>query len=197
MELRTATLPELKAVYETHLRPAFPPAELKPLRAITDMVDDGCYDPLVLTDGDEIAGACFLWLGVPGWALLDYLCVSSNRRGGGSGGEILRLLRARYAGWIIFGEAEEPASAPDPAMARRRLGFYARNGALTAGYDTEAFGVRYKTLYWADGAVSDEDLILQHRFLYESRFGAERFAKYMRIPLPEGAKPRPAVPWEQ
>lgn len=197
MELRTATLPELRAVYETLLIPAFPPAELKPLRAITDMVDDGCYDPLVLTDGGEIAGVCFLWLGVPGWALLDYLCVSPARRGGGDGAEMLRLMEERYAGWTVLGEVEEPASAPEPALARRRLGFYARNRARPAGYDTEAFGVRYNTIYWAGETVPDEDLILQHRFIYESRFGPERFAKYMRIPLPDGAEPRPAIPWEQ
>lgn len=197
MELRTATLPELKAVYETLLRPAFPPAELKPLRAMTEMLKDGCYDPLVLVEGGEITGACFLWTGVPGWALLDYLCVSPTRRGGGAGGEILRLMRELYAGWVILAESESPAEAPDTAMAKRRLGFYARNRALLAGYDSEAFGVRYKTLYWADGPISDEELMLQHRFIYESRFGAEKYAKYMRIPLNPDAPPLPVVPWDQ
>lgn len=197
MELRTATLPELKAVYETLLRPAFPPAELKPLRAMAEMLEDGCYDPLVLVEGGEITGACFLWTGVPGWALLDYLCVSPTRRSGGAGGEILRLMRELYAGWTILAESESPAEAPDTAMANRRLGFYNRSHALLAGYDTEAFGVRYKTLYWSDGPVDDEDLMLQHRFIYESRFGAEKYAKYMRIPLNPDAPPLPVVPWDQ
>lgn len=197
MELRTATLPELNAVYETLLRPSFPPAELKPLRAMTDMLADGCYDPLVLVDAEGIAGACFLWMGVPGWMLLDYLCVSPARRGGGTGGEILGLMRELYAGWTILAESESPEEAPDPAMARRRLGFYTRNQAFLAGYDSEAFGVRYKTLYWSDGPVSDEDLILQHRFIYESRFGSEKYAKYMRIPCPAGAVPMPVTPWDQ
>ncbi|WP_312614589.1 GNAT family N-acetyltransferase [Oscillibacter sp.] len=197
MELRTATLPELKAVYETLLRPAFPPAELKPLRSMTEMLEDGCYDPLVLVEGGEITGACFLWTGVPGWALLDYLCVSPARRGDGAGGEILRLMRKLYAGWTILAESESPAEAPDTALAKRRLGFYDRSHALLAGYDTEAFGVRYKTLYWSDGPVDDEDLMLQHRFIYESRFGAEKYAKYMRIPLNPDAPPLPVVPWDQ
>lgn len=197
MELRTATLPELKAVYETLLRPAFPPAELKPLRAMTEMLEDGCYDPLVLAEGGEITGACFLWTGVPGWALLDYLCVSPARRGDGAGGEILRLMRNLYAGWTILAESESPAEAPDTALAKRRLGFYDRSHALLAGYDTEAFGVCYKTLYWSDRPVDDEDLMLQHRFIYESRFGAEKYAKYMRIPLNPDAPPLPVVPWDQ
>jgi len=164
---------------------------------MTEMLEDGCYDPLVLVEGGEITGACFLWTGVPGWALLDYLCVSPARRGDGAGGEILRLMRKLYAGWTILAESESPAEAPDTALAKRRLGFYDRSHALLAGYDTEAFGVRYKTLYWSDGPVDDEDLMLQHRFIYESRFGAEKYAKYMRIPLNPDAPPLPVVPWDQ
>ena len=71
MELRTATAAEIRTAYDALLRVSFPPAELKPLRAILEMTEDGCYDPLILTDGGSVAGACFLWLGVPGWALLD------------------------------------------------------------------------------------------------------------------------------
>ena len=63
----------------------------------------------------------------------------------------------KEAGTVIFGESEVPELAPDPAMAKRRLGFYARNGARTAGYDTEAFGVAYKTLYWASGEMCIRD----------------------------------------
>ena len=197
MELRTATPAELKAVYETLLRPSFPAAELKPLRAMTDMLADGCYDPLVLLDSGEVIGTCFLWLGVPGWVLLDYLCVSPIRRGDGLGGKILRLLREVYSGWTIIGESEDPALAPDRVMAERRLGFYIRNEAALASYDTEAFGVHYKTIYWSDGPVDDADLACQHRFIYESRFGAEKYAKYLRIPCPAGVKPMPQVPWDQ
>ncbi|KAF5076238.1 GNAT family N-acetyltransferase [Oscillibacter ruminantium] len=197
MELRTASPAELKTVYETFLRSSFPPAELKPLRAMMDMYNDGCYDPLVLVDGEEIMGACFLWLGVPGWALLDYLCVSPTRRSGGYGAKILQLMRQAYAGWTIIGEAEDPAFSPDPAMAERRLGFYTRNNTLIAAYDSEAFGVRYKTLYWSDNPVDEAELALQHRFIYESSFGEEKYAKYVRIPCPAGAKPMPQIPWDQ
>lgn len=197
MELRTATPEELKTVYETFLRSSFPPAELKPLRAMTDMCADGCYDPLVLVDGGEIVGASFLWLGVPGWALLDYLCVSPTRRSGGYGAEILRLMQEAYAGWTIIAEAEAPVFSPDPAMAERRLGFYARNNTHVAAYDSEAFGVRYKTLYWSDKPVDEAELALQHRFIYESTFGEEKYAKYVRIPCPADAKPMAQVPWDQ
>lgn len=197
MELRTATAAEIRAAYDALLRVSFPPAELKPLRAILEMTEDGCYDPLILTDGGAVAGACFLWLGVPGWALLDYLCVAPDRRSGGLGGEMLRRMRAAYPGWTILAEAEASAYAPDPAMAERRLGFYRRNGAALAGYDSEAFGVRYKTIYWPGGPVTDGELAVQHRFIYESRFGPEKYARYVRIPCPSGAEPMAQVPWDE
>ncbi len=197
MELRLPTPEQLEHLYETDLRASFPPAELKPLSSIQRMWQEGRYRPWCLFDGEEIIGACFLWLGEPGWALLDYLCVSPGRRNGGTGAALIRLMLEKEAGTVIFGESEVPELAPDPAMAKRRLGFYARNGARTAGYETEAFGVAYKTLYWASGAVDEQALMEQHRFIYRSSFTPERYARYVRIPLPPGAAPSPKVPWEQ
>ena len=88
---------------------------------------------------------------------------------------------------MIFGESEIPGCAPDPAMAERRLGFYARSGARTAGYDTAMFGVPYKTLYWAAGDVDEAALMAEHRYVYESTFAPDKFAKYVRIP--PGSRP--------
>ena len=155
MELRIPTLEQLRTVYDRDLRTAFPAAELKPLKNMEEMWAEGRYRPWCLFDGDDIAGEAFLWLGHPGWALLDYLCVAADRRNGGLGSVILEKLREAERGNVIFGESEIPCYAPDPAMAERRLGFYARNGARTAGYDTEMFGVPYKTLYWAEGKVDE------------------------------------------
>ena len=76
MELRFPTEQQLAAVYDRDMREAFPPSELKPLRAIRRLMALGRYKPYCLFDGDEIAGTAFLWLGHPGWAVLDYLCVA-------------------------------------------------------------------------------------------------------------------------
>ena len=83
MELKLPTPEQLETVYEADLKVSFPAAELKPLRIIQKMVEDGYYRPWCLFDGKEIVGECFLWLGAPGWALLDYLCVSPHRYPGG------------------------------------------------------------------------------------------------------------------
>ena len=82
MELRIPTLEQLRTVYDRDLRTAFPAAELKPLKNMEEMWAEGRYCPWCLFDGDDIAGEAFLWLGHPGWALLDYLCVAAERRPG-------------------------------------------------------------------------------------------------------------------
>ena len=197
MELRIPTLEQLRTVYDRDLRASFPAAELKPLRNIEEMWAAGRYRPWCLFDGDDIAGEAFLWLGHPGWALLDYLCVASDRRNGGLGSVILEKLREAEGDTVIFGESEIPDYAPDPAMAERRLGFYARSGARTAGYDTEMFGVPYKTLYWAEGDVDEAALMEEHRFVYASTFAPDKFAKYVRIPFDPQAGPGKKVEWQQ
>ena len=197
MELRIPTLEQLRTVYDRDLRTAFPAAELKPLKNMEEMWAEGRYRPWCLFDGDEIVGECFLWLGHPGWALLDYLCVSPRRRNGGLGSVILEKLREAERGNVIFGESEIPCYAPDPAMAERRLGFYARNGARTAGYDTEMFGVPYKTLYWAEGKVDESALMEEHRFVYASTFAPDKFRRYVRIPFDPNGTPGERVSWQQ
>lgn len=82
-------------------------------------------------------------------------------------------------------------------MAERRLGFYARNQARMAGYDTELFGVHYKTLYWASEPVSDEELIRQHQFIYQNRFPADKYEQFIRIPRDPAAEPSPLSPWNE
>ena len=196
-ELRLATPEQVALVYERDMRPAFPPAELKPLANIQSMCRDGCYRPWCLFDGEEIIGECFLWLGHPGWALLDYLCVAADHRNAGAGAAMLAELRRVEPDTVILGESEAPEHAPDPAMAARRLGFYARNGLRTAGYNTDVFGVHYKTLYLAAGPVSDEALIRENRFIYQNRFPKEKYDRYVRIPRDPSAAPSAQTPWNE
>ena len=197
MELKLATREQVAMVYERDLIPSFPPAELKPLANIQAMCRDGCYRPWCLFDGEEIVGECFLWLGRPGWGLLDYLCVAEGRRNGGAGARMLAELSRAEPGTVIIGESEAPLHAPDPGLAERRLGFYARNGLRTAGYDTDIFGVHYKTLYLSGGEVADADLMREHRAIYQSTFPPGKYAQYVRIPRDPEAGPIPQTPWDE
>lgn len=197
MELKLATPEQAAMAYERDMKRAFPPAELKPLKNILAMLEAGRYRTWCLFDGEEIAGECFLWLGHPGWALLDYLCVAESRRNSGAGALILSELRRVEGNAVVFGESEAPEHAPDPAMAERRLGFYTRCGCRTAGYDTELFGVHYKTLYLADRTVPDEELLREHLYIYESTFPREKLERFVRIPRDPAAAPTAKVPWNE
>ncbi len=73
MELKLPTLEQLRLVYDRDLLEAFPKAELKPLATMEKMWAEGWYKPYCLFDGEDILGEAFLWLGHPGWGLLDYL----------------------------------------------------------------------------------------------------------------------------
>ena len=197
LKLKLPTLEQLRKVYHADMKESFPAAELKPLAAIEKMWREGRYKPYCLFDDDALVGVAFLWLGHPGWALLDYLCVTAGWRNDGFGSEILRLLPETEPDVVIFGEAEAPAHAPDPAMAERRLGFYARNGLRTAGYDSEIFGVHYKTLYLANREVSDKELMKEHQFVYRSSFKPDKYEKFIRIPCDPNSVPGEQIAWDQ
>lgn len=197
MELRIATPEQTALAYERDMKRAFPAAELKPLANIQTMIENGSYRPWCLFDGEEIAGECFLWLGHPGWGLLDYLCVAESHRNQGLGAVILQKLPEAEPGMVIFGESEAPEHAPDPELAERRLGFYTRNGLRTAGYDTEMFGVHYKTLYLAAAPVEDALLMAEHRYVYQKSFSPKKYEKYVRIPRDPNAEPGHKTAWNQ
>lgn len=201
MHLRTMTPEELKQAYETDLREAFPPAELKPLRAMEAMRERGVYDPLGLSGGDgEILGYILLWKHEDGrYMLIDYLCVPSGKRNGGVGGKLLAAAIAHYpADTVFIGETEAPTG--DPArdgMILRRLGFYARNGARTLGYDNALFGVHFKTICWADPMPEEAEILRKHQEIYLQQFGREKYDRFIQIPLLPGEKPRPVTDWTE
>ena len=198
MTLRDLTLQELHHLHRHELREAFPPEELKPFAAMKKLYRAGVYHPVGAWEGETLVGYALLWEAPQRkYVLIDYLGVTAARRNGGLGSVILEKLREAERGNVIFGESEIPCYAPDPAMAERRLGFYARNGARTAGYDTEMFGVPYKTLYWAEGKVDESALMEEHRFVYASTFAPDKFCRYVRIPFDPNGTPGERVSWQQ
>jgi GNAT superfamily N-acetyltransferase len=198
MELRMPTAQQLRTVYARDLKASFPAAELKPLSAIERLAEQGRYRPWCLFDGEEIAGACFLWQGDrPGWELLDYLCIAPARRNGGLGALLLEKMREAEPNQIIFAETETPEYAADPAMALRRQNFYRRCGARFAGFQAEVFGVCYDLIYWADAPVEDAALLARYDAVYRGSFPPDKYERYIRIPRDPGAKPMPQVPWNE
>ena len=197
MEMRLLTREEIVLAYERDLSASFPPRELKPLRAILQMLDEGEYRAWGLFDGDELAGEAFLWTHVPRFALFDYLCITPSRRNDGLGSLLIEKLIEAEHGNVVFGEAEIPAYAPDRDMAERRLAFYRRNGARQAAYNTATFGVPYHTLYWFDCDVPDALLCAAHEQTYRSRFVPAAYDRFMRIPWEESMGMPEKLDWTE
>lgn len=201
MNLRMLTHEELRRAYERDLTEAFPPAERKPLSSMEKMVRQGVYDPLCLFDeAGEALGYIFLWKHPDGrYMLIDYLCVPAGRRNGGLGGKLLRAVRDYYpAGTVFIGESEAPTGdAEADGLILRRLGFYARNGAVTLGYDCAMFGVHYKTICWAEPMPEEGEIMDKHREIYLGQFGRERYGRYIQIPLAPGEAPYPLTDWSE
>lgn len=199
MKLRTLNFDELAQVYEGDLRAAFPPSELKSLRSMEGMLRRGIYDPLCLEDErGERLGYILLWKHRDGrYILIDYLCVPASRRGGGIGGQILRAVRDFYpADTVLLAESEAPTGDPErDGLILRRLGFYARNGAATLGYDCALFGVRFKVICWADPLPEEAEILRKHREIYLDQFGQDRYDRSVQIPLVPGEKPFPVTDW--
>ena len=201
MELRLLTAGELAIAYDTDLREAFPPSELKPLSAMEDLRSRGLYDPLCLFDDDGgVLGYILLWKHLDGrYLLIDYLCVPARRRNGGIGSRLIRMAIDHYpVGTVLIAESEAPTG--DPArdeMILRRLGFYKRCGALTLGYDCALFGVHYKTICWAEPMPSEAEILRKHQEIYLNQFGRERYDRYVQLPLRPGEAPRPLVDWTE
>lgn len=192
---------ELERAYRTDLTEAFPPSELKPLGAMEAMRRQGVYEPLCLRDGTgDVLGYVLLWKHEDGrYVLVDYLCVPAGKRNGGTGGMLLREAIARSPKDTVFiGETEAPTGDPDrDALILRRLGFYARNGAKTLGYDSALFGVRFKTICWADPMPEEGEILRKHQEIYLRQFDREKYDRFIQIPLRPGEQVKPVTEWTE
>ena len=127
MQIKRLSPAGCEELYHTALPRDFPAAECKPFAEIRRLLEAGVYEPLLLTD-DAGARLAYAWQVVlPGQrtALLDYFAVRCDLRGSGVGTAALQLIRDYYALRVqdLLLECEHPAEAPDPAVARRRIGF--------------------------------------------------------------------------
>ena len=200
MQLKSLSPEELAVAYATDLKEAFPPAELKPLSSMTEMMARGIYEAMALCEGgEEPLGYVLLWKHADGrFLLIDYLCVPAGRRNGGLGAKLLSALFAHYPPDTVFiGESEAPTGdAAADEMILRRLGFYQRNGTTILGYDTALFGVHFKTIAWCRaGLPPEEEILRKHREIYLERFAGSRYENMIQVPLRPGEKPVERTDW--
>jgi GNAT superfamily N-acetyltransferase len=146
MHLKTLTKDQLSDLYNDRMREDFPPSELKPLFVILDAVDKGIYEALGLYDGEEIVGYfCLVKQGND--YLVDYLAIYPEKRNGGIGSILVKLLSEHMdSTGNIIGEVEDPKYArndDDRKLRIRRMDFYLRNGCFDTGVRAKCFGVEF------------------------------------------------------
>lgn len=162
MQIRLLNETQAETIYREQMTRDFPEAELKPFSAVQQMMHRGMYEPLALYEDDRLVS--YAWQTVlPDCdaALLDYFAVLPGLRGKGTGTLSLQALAQYYAPrkQMLLLECEHPAEAPDPAQARRRIGFYLRAGARATAMESRVFGVRYQIYALPCGGDERDDML--------------------------------------
>lgn len=143
--LKEQTIQQAKQLYDTHMRRDFPQDEIKPWEVTVKLYEKGIYEMLEAYSGGEMVGYIWMVCSAGDVALIDYLAVLPEYRGGGVGTEILKELVQRYRSRNkdLILESEFPDTAPEPQIAKKRLGFYARAGFRDTGTQVRLFGVHF------------------------------------------------------
>ena len=116
---------------------------------------------------------------------------SHTCRASGLGAKLLAALPGKEAGAdAILIEAELPEKADDPAMAVRRLGFYARCGAVDTGWTEKLFGASwFRVLTLAapgQQPMGAEDACRALADCYRRVIGEPKWRQYIELYRPDG-----------
>ena len=188
---RLLTPGELTDVYLQEMRRDFPAGELKPLSMILASEAEGTAHTWGVFDGQKLA-AYLLMVQPQGVAVsqLDYFAVVPEYRAQGIGAQLLaQLPQQEAAADAILIEAEMPEKAEDAAMAKRRLGFYARCGARDTGYTEHLFDAWFHILVMpCPGRPLLEDQLAVDALVscYKRTISESQWRKYVQFYAPDG-----------
>lgn len=162
----------------------FPPDELPPCFAVRRNLRKGVYTALFLEeDGQEIGYIVMTAPDDSTNALISFLAVSPERRSKGYGGELLRLLRLRFAGRVLALEAEAPAAAAseeERLLRERRIRFYKRAGFRAAPTArANIFGVPMEIMVSTQEDVGSVRELM--RGLYQTALPSERWLRFIDV----------------
>ena len=160
IEMRLLTKDEVRQVYYEHLVNDFPADEVKPLRAIYRMMEEGGYDPFGLYVDGAMKGYA-LFTRQESALLIDYYAIISEFRGQGYGSIFLKAMKEHYKELpgILF-EVERPEKAEtedDHQVREKRIHFYLKNGLEDTGIRVTVFGVAFRILYLTCSGPIDVD----------------------------------------
>ena len=119
--MRNATMTDFEQIQRL-LELSFPVDERRSAQAQRLVFEDPRFRCLVLEDGDRILGFMTVWQ-FDGWAFAEHLTTDPSVRNQGFGSQILQAVITSVEGPLCL-EVE----LPETDMAKRRIGFYQRNG---------------------------------------------------------------------
>ncbi|MCI2047773.1 MAG: GNAT family N-acetyltransferase [Faecalibacterium sp.] len=158
MEWRILTETELDVMYGPQLGRDFGPAELRPKERTLALARRRCYRPWGVFDEGRLVAYLFIAdAGATGPVLLDYFAVEPAYREHGLGAKLLHDLSEMEQRPVLI-ESEWPARAPDPELARRRLAFYTRCGAVRTPYYDRAFSGWFYVYILSSKEITPEDI---------------------------------------
>lgn len=168
---------QVAEIYQTYMQQDFPPAEIKPLSVLNDLMQRGLYHPYGWFDsqGQLIAYSFFVSAPESPILLLDYFAVCSTQRSKGYGGQCLAQMKQLcQTATGILAEVEDPAksSSVDEVQIRtRRVAFYQRNGLRETTIRSVLFGVPYTIHYYPLSTdYTDEQLEQALKDIYHTLF---------------------------
>lgn len=151
VKLRKITDPhEVRQIYKEHIAVDFPASERPPLPHFVRAIEQSASELyLCEKDGQDVAYAVFRE--ESGYILLNYFAVYKDRRGKGTGTELLQEIRNSYAdkkGIILEAEHVDYAkSQADQEIRRKRIAFYERCGyTCLLDFDLLLFGEHYHVM---------------------------------------------------
>ena len=190
---RLLTASELTRVYLDEMRRDFPPTELKPLSVILNSEAAGEAHTWGVFDGETLVA--YLLMVHPKGAsavLLDYFAVLPQYRASGIGGRLLAKLPEKEENAAILIESELPEKADDPAMAVRRLGFYARCGAKDIGWTEKLFGASWFRILALSArsapAMSADEVVDALADCYRRTIGEPKWKQCAEFFCPDGTQ---------
>ncbi len=185
MIFRALSVQEMHDIYFADMIHQFPDSERRTWSNIERLFERGLYAAYGLFEDDSIRayGTC---ASLPGGhdMILDYLAVPDVWKNRGYGSMFLKRLQSVIPNTDrILVETEDPDVLQDEQrdIAKRRLGFYARNGFLESNVLIDLFSVQYRLYFYGGTNNTDSGLITAADAIYRALQPPELYKKHVRL----------------
>ena len=176
MKLVKATHPYQLKNIERLYQEAFPPEEQKPFQVMLQKSQEGHVEMLSVEDDNRRFLGLVISVLYRDTVLLDYFAISPERREGGIGSAVFRMLKKRYADKRFFLEIESTrVNAANMEQRLRRKSFYLKNGMTFMPFIVNTFGVELEIMTNSNSLSFDD-----YHTMYHEIFGS-RVSRHIKL----------------